>query len=135
MILLGNSWLWPALTLAASLVAIVALAVNRRLAHRLPESQKGQEGQEKSWKVLEEEKRVLELVARGASLQEVLDALTQAIERMAPDCFCTILLLDKRRPQVVEGIKRKPGGRVHGSRQRAGNRPERERLRHRRLPK
>ena len=80
MILLGNSWLWPALTLAASLVAIVALAVNRRLAQRLSESQKGQEELEKSSKVLEEERRVMELVARGASLKEVLDALTPAID-------------------------------------------------------
>jgi uncharacterized membrane-anchored protein YhcB (DUF1043 family) len=95
MILLRNSWLWPALTLAASLVAIVAVAVNRRLAQRLSESQNGQEELEKSSKVLEEERRVLELIARGASLKEVLDALTQAIERMAPDCFCTILLLDE----------------------------------------
>jgi hypothetical protein len=71
MLLLGNPWLWPALALAASLVAMLALAVNRRQAQRLSESQKGQEELEKSSKVLEEERRVLELIARGASLKEV----------------------------------------------------------------
>lgn len=50
---------------------------------------------EQSSQFLEEERRVLQLVARGASLREVLDTLTAAIERMAPECFCSILLLEE----------------------------------------
>jgi hypothetical protein len=45
--------------------------------------------------VIEEERRVLELVAKGASLQEVLDTLTRAIERISPESICTVLLLDE----------------------------------------
>ncbi len=37
---------------------------------------------------------MLELVAKGVSLHEVLDALTAGIESMAPGCLCSILLLD-----------------------------------------
>jgi two-component system, sensor histidine kinase and response regulator len=74
-----------------------------RQTQRLLESRRAQEELERSSKVLEEERRVLELIARGASLKEVLDALTQAIERMAPDCACTILLLDEDRRRLLEG--------------------------------
>ena len=70
---------------------------------RLSESRRSQEALEKSSRVLEEERRVLELIARGASLKEVLDALTGAIERMAGHCFCTILLLDEDRRHLREG--------------------------------
>ena len=44
-----------------------------------------------------------ELVAKGASLIEVLDALTQAIERMAPECLCTIMLLDEVGRHLLRG--------------------------------
>jgi len=45
----------------------------------------------------------MELVARGASLQEVLDTATRAVERMASDCLCTILLLDEDRRHLRAG--------------------------------
>ena len=50
---------------------------------------------EQSSGFLEVERRVLQLVAKGASMREVLDTLTVAIEGMAPECFCSILLLDE----------------------------------------
>ena len=53
--------------------------------------------------MIEEERRVLELIAKGCSLKEVLDALTAAIERMAPDCYCTVLLLNDEGKQLWEG--------------------------------
>lgn len=53
---------------------------------------------EQSSQFLEEERPVLQLVARGASLHEVLDTLTAVIERMAPECFCSILLLESQIP-------------------------------------
>lgn len=50
---------------------------------------------EQSSGFLEVERRVLQLVAKGTSMREVLDTLTAAIEGMAPQCFCSILLLDE----------------------------------------
>src|SRR5580658_5599207 len=47
--------------------------------------------------VIEVERRMLELVAKGASLTEVLDTLTQAIERISPESLCTVMLLDEER--------------------------------------
>ena len=54
-----------------------------------------QEIQGRASRLIEEERRILELVAQGASLKQVLDSLTGAIERMAPRSFCSILLLDE----------------------------------------
>ena len=62
-----------------------------------------QEIQERSSRLIEEERRILELVAQGASLKEVLDSLTSAIELMAPGCFCSILLLDEDRIHLRAG--------------------------------
>ena len=45
--------------------------------------------------VTETERRMLELVAKGAALSEVLDTLTEAIERISPESLCTIMLLDE----------------------------------------
>jgi len=45
--------------------------------------------------VTETERRMLELVAKGAPLSEVLDTLTEAIERISPESLCTIMLLDE----------------------------------------
>jgi hypothetical protein len=66
-----------------------------RTYRRLVDRSREHETQERSWRLLEEERRILELAAKGASLKQVLDALTAAIERMAPGAFCSILLLDE----------------------------------------
>jgi two-component system, sensor histidine kinase and response regulator len=84
------------LGLAASLAAYVQ-------TRRLKESQREQEKLERSSRVIEEERRVLELIAKGCSLKQVLNALTAAIERMAPECYCTVLLLDEERKRLWEG--------------------------------
>src|SRR5579875_2638958 len=52
---------------------------------------------------LAEERRVVEMMGRGASMQEGLDSLTHAIEKMAPNCLCTILLLDEDRRRLIKG--------------------------------
>src|ERR1700733_1445952 len=84
------------LTLAACAIAWVQ---TRRLATR----QRDQQKLERSSRVIEEERRVLELIAKGCSLKQVLNALTAAIERMALDCYCTVLLLDEEGKQLWEG--------------------------------
>jgi diguanylate cyclase (GGDEF)-like protein len=51
--------------------------------------------------VMEIERRMLELVATGASLSEVLDTLTQAIERFSPESLCTVMLLDEEQRRTL----------------------------------
>jgi two-component system, sensor histidine kinase and response regulator len=84
-------------------LAIIAFGVAWLQTRRLAERQRDQEKLERSSRVIEEERRVLELIAKGASLKEVLNALTAAIERMAPDCYCTVLLLDEEGKRLWEG--------------------------------
>ncbi len=84
-------------------LAIFAFAVAWVQTRRLAVRQRDQEKLERSSRVIEEERRVLELIAKGASLKEVLNALTAAIERMAPDCYCTVLLLDDDGKRLMEG--------------------------------
>ena len=74
-------------------------AVRRKLA----EVQKNQRELEASSRLLEEERHLLELIAGGASLKEMLDELTKAIERMVPDCICTVLLVDPERGVLEQG--------------------------------
>ena len=92
-----------ALAIGALCLALVACAVAYVQTRRLTESQRDQEKLERSSRVIEEERHVLELIAKGCSLKEVLNALTAAIERMAPDCYCTVLLLDEEGKQLLEG--------------------------------
>ena len=99
----ANQHLWLFLIILAYSVSFVALLALRRLKLRLAESQQAQGELEKSARLLEEERRVLELIANGASLKEVLDALTKAIESTAPHCFCTILLLDDEGRHLLQG--------------------------------
>lgn len=92
-----------ALGLCAFALAVVACGVACLQTWRLNDSQREQEKLERSSRVIEEERRVLELIAKGCSLKEVLNALTAAIERMAPQCFCTVLLLDEEGKRLWEG--------------------------------
>lgn len=57
-----------------------------------------------SSQVIEEERRMLDLMARGASLHDVLDSLTRAIERISPGSLATVLLLDEgQRRYLLKG--------------------------------
>src|SRR5580698_5755156 len=93
----------PLIEEGALCLAIIASAVAWLQTWRLKERQRDQEKLERSSRVIEEERRVLELIAKGASLKEVLNALTAAIERMATGCFCTVLLLDDEGRRLWEG--------------------------------
>src|SRR5580700_11420023 len=82
--------------IGASLLSAVASAIGWwATAVRLKDSRRERRGLANSSHVIELEKRVLELVARGASLDKLLDTVTRAIEGMEPECVCTILLLDE----------------------------------------
>src|SRR5882724_3611483 len=95
--------LWPVLAVAGLVSAAISLAVAWFQTRRLSQCRRVQTELEKYSRVLLEERRVLELIAKGASLKEVLNALTKSIETMAPHCFCTILLLDEDRRTLLEG--------------------------------
>jgi diguanylate cyclase (GGDEF)-like protein len=66
-----------------------------RTARRLDITTREREDLAKSALVIEVERQMLELVAKGASLSEVLDTLTRAIEQLSPESHCTIMLLDE----------------------------------------
>jgi diguanylate cyclase (GGDEF)-like protein len=66
-----------------------------RTARRLDTTKREREDLAKSALVIEVERQMLELVAKGASLSEVLDTLTRAIEQLSPESHCTIMLLDE----------------------------------------
>src|SRR5277367_2893748 len=91
------------LAIGALCLALSACAIAYVQTRRLAASQQDQEKLERSSRVIEEERHVLELIAKGCSLKEVLNALTAAIERMAPDCYCTVLLLDEEGKRLLEG--------------------------------
>jgi diguanylate cyclase (GGDEF)-like protein len=57
----------------------------------------------RSLQVVDEDRRVQELVAGGASIVDVLETLTRSIERIATDCHCTILLLDYDHRHLIKG--------------------------------
>jgi diguanylate cyclase (GGDEF)-like protein len=81
----------PALLLAAGVAGIGWL----RTARRLNITTEEREDLAKSALVIEVERQMLELVAKGAPLSEVLDTLTRAIEQLSPESHCTIMLLDE----------------------------------------
>src|SRR5712691_10937544 len=96
--------MWP--TLAT--VTVIAVAIGYGLCWRrdrelLRKARRDLADLEKSTRVSEEERRVLELIAKGASLKEVLDALTRGIERLAEDCYCTVLLVDEEHKRLLPG--------------------------------
>jgi diguanylate cyclase (GGDEF)-like protein len=66
-----------------------------KTARRLHTTTREREDLAKSALVIEVERQMLELVAKGASLSEVLDTLTRAIEQLSPESHCTIMLLDE----------------------------------------
>ncbi len=59
--------------------------------------------QERTLRVVDEERGILRLITEGASLQDILNQLTGAMERLTPDCLCSVLLLDKDKLRLREG--------------------------------
>jgi diguanylate cyclase (GGDEF)-like protein len=87
-----------AVSLLAAGISTTVLFKTRR---RLFESRLDREDLANSSLVIEEERRMLELVAKGASLSEVLDTLIRAIERISPGAICTVMLLDEERRRFL----------------------------------
>jgi diguanylate cyclase (GGDEF)-like protein len=88
--------MWLEVLAFSMVVAAVAAAVGWiNAARRLSKSAPEREDLASSSTVIEVERRMLELVARGAPLSEVLNTLTEAIERISPESLCTVMLLDE----------------------------------------
>ena len=88
--------MWVEVVEAGSLLAVALCAWGWLTAsRRLAETAREREDLANSSAVIEVERRMLELVAQGAPLREVLNTLTAAIERISPECQCTVMLLDE----------------------------------------
>jgi diguanylate cyclase (GGDEF)-like protein len=103
LLMLGSPNL-PAIIAGFSLCA-AALAAGAwyRARTRLAESLLERQELEKSSSLLGVETQIMERMNADAPLREVLDILTHAIERMAPQCLCSVLLLDEAGQQLFEG--------------------------------
>ena len=89
---------------AGFLVVAGVLAFATWAAHqRLRRSEAARHDLERSFKVLEQERHVLELIANGATLKEVLERLTLAVESIVPEATCSVLLVDRDRHCLRQG--------------------------------
>jgi two-component system, sensor histidine kinase len=96
--------MWLETALGASLItAGLSIWAWARVRRRLAASVEEQQAHARSSRVLEHELRLAEMMASGAPLNEVLDELTHSIEELAPDCACTILLLDADKHHLRAG--------------------------------
>ena len=88
--------MWLEMIAAALLLAVGVAGIGwLKTARLLNTRTREREDLVKSALVIEVERQMLELVAKGASLSEVLDTLTRAIEHLSPESHCTIMLLDE----------------------------------------
>ena len=87
----------------SSSVAALAITAWLRSRRRLKQSRMEREALETSSSLLGVDSQIVDLMDRGAPLKAVLDILTAAIERLAPECLCTVLLLDEERQQLRQG--------------------------------
>lgn len=63
--------------------------------------------------LLAHQKRVLEMVATGSPLGELLTALAATVEAQDPSLLCTVLLVDPRQRRLVRGAGQLIDGYVH----------------------
>jgi PAS domain S-box-containing protein len=89
-------WLYAVML---SVLAIIAWSRHRKATH----SDAARRELERSLRVMEEERHVLELIATGATLKQVLERLTYAIEAIVPEATCSVLLVDRERGCLTQG--------------------------------
>jgi diguanylate cyclase (GGDEF)-like protein len=88
-------------------ICAAAFSINGwwRCKKRLEECLSEWKALEKSSTLLAVEHLIADRMNHGASLTEVLDILTRSIEGLAPQCFCSVLLLDEEKKHLWEGSK------------------------------
>src|SRR5450631_1754563 len=91
------------LALVSSCVAALSITAWLRCRRSLKQSWIELKALETSSSLLGVESQIVAMMDRGTPLKAVLDILTAAIEELAPECFCTVLLLDEERQHLREG--------------------------------
>jgi hypothetical protein len=94
---------WRVASIFCSLASLAFSIALWRTRQRLARSDKERRELERSAQIFEEERHVLELIARGATLKEVLDALTRSVENIVEGVYCSVLLVDHQRGCLVQG--------------------------------
>ena len=95
---------WKAASLLCALLTNLTLAIAFwRTRQQLAQREEEKRELEQSSRILEEERHVLQLIARGATLRETLEALTRAVENIVPHVLCSVLLVDQERGCLVQG--------------------------------
>jgi GAF domain-containing protein len=94
---------WEIATVGLALTALACVSALLWTLRQLAKSQKERRELQASSQILEQERHVLELIARGATLEEVLAALTQAVENIVPGVYCSVLLVDRDRRCLIQG--------------------------------
>ncbi len=94
---------WMATAGSLLLCALTSLALTVALLRTRRRLKKEKQEIERSSQILEEERHVLELIARGGTLKEVLEALTRAVENIVPGVCCSVLLVDHQRACLIQG--------------------------------
>jgi len=89
-------------SIATAAVCAAGWIASRR---QLRESAMERKALEKSSSMLEVERQLVDRMNAGASLTEVLDILTHAIEALTPECLCSVLLLDDEGKRLWEGSR------------------------------
>jgi len=97
----------PLAIVAGVSICVAALSVTGwwQCRKRLEECLSEWRALEKSSNLLAVEHHIADRMNHGALLSEVLNILTRSIEGMAPQCFCSVLLLDEERQRLWEGSK------------------------------
>ena len=92
------------IAMSLCVLAGLALAIAYWRARRqLRKSEQGRLELERSSQILEQERRILKLISHDATLPQVLEALTLAIEQIVPGILCSVLLVDRERGCLVRG--------------------------------
>ncbi len=94
-----------AIACASTCAAAVFVTMWWQCRLRLNECLEEWKALKKSSTIVEIERQMVDRMNGGASLREVLDILTRAIEGMAPECLCSVLLLDEERQHLWEGSR------------------------------
>jgi signal transduction histidine kinase/CheY-like chemotaxis protein len=95
--------MWKVASLFFTLASFAVSIALWRTRQRLHKSDQERRELERSAQILEEERHVLELIARGATLEEVLDALTRSVENIVQGVYCSVLLVDQQSGCLMQG--------------------------------
>ncbi len=85
------------LTAGIAAAALYIIFIKRRLARDIADRKQSEQREQTR-------NHVLELLANGAPLSAILEAIVRGVEQQQPDMLCSILLLDNEGNRLVTGI-------------------------------